>query len=135
MGIGANVVRELLIHDHDATHLIDGGFERLPDQLILEKARSEGRVIHTHDLDFGDLLAAGGYSSPSVITFRLSNMRSDNVLQHLLPAILEFAMTWSPGPVARSQMAGLDAGNCHSRAGDKWVPLNAPPAFPARGAS
>ncbi len=37
----------------------------------------------THDLDFGELLAVSGAMLPSVITFRLRNMRPDNVLRHL----------------------------------------------------
>ena len=40
---------------------------RLPDMKILVKAKEEGRILLTHDLDFGELLAASGGSLPSVI--------------------------------------------------------------------
>ena len=58
---------------HDATHMREQGLERLPDPDILEKARREGRVVLTFDLDFGDLLATGLETFPSAIIFRLSN--------------------------------------------------------------
>jgi predicted nuclease of predicted toxin-antitoxin system len=53
------------------------------DAEILQKARAEGSVLLTHDLDFGDLLAASGESLPSVVTFRLRNMKPDKVIERL----------------------------------------------------
>jgi len=41
----------------------------MEDAHILDKARSEGRIVLTFDLDFGDLLAASGEKLPSVIVF------------------------------------------------------------------
>ncbi|HEY57982.1 MAG TPA: DUF5615 family PIN-like protein, partial [Anaerolineae bacterium] len=35
----------------------------------------EGFVLLTHDLDFGELVAASGARLPSVVVFRLRNMR------------------------------------------------------------
>lgn len=64
---------------HEAVHLFELHLERLPDPEIIEKARSENRVILTHDLDFSDIMAAGGERLPSVVTFRLRNMQPDNV--------------------------------------------------------
>jgi len=52
-------------------HLADEGLHRLPDPRIVAKARQEGRVILTVDLDFADLLALAGESHPSAIIFRL----------------------------------------------------------------
>jgi predicted nuclease of predicted toxin-antitoxin system len=49
------------------------------DSAILEKARDEGRVVLAHDLEFGDLLAASGDDLPSVVIFRLRNMRPERV--------------------------------------------------------
>lgn len=57
--------------------------ERLPDTAILEKARSEGPGLLTHDLDFGELMAASGASLPSVVIFRLRNMKPDRVDRYL----------------------------------------------------
>lgn len=49
---------------------------RLLDGEILAKARAEGRILLTHDLDFGELLATSGGSLPSAIIFRLKDMRA-----------------------------------------------------------
>ena len=73
---------------HEASHLHEQDLDRLPDPDILAKALREGSVILTHDLDFADLLAAAGAELPSVVIFRLHNMRPSNVNQHL-EAILQ----------------------------------------------
>jgi predicted nuclease of predicted toxin-antitoxin system len=88
MGISPGVVRALRKQGHDPIHLQEQGLGRLPDGEILMKARAEGRVVLTHDLDFGELLAASGGILPSVIIFRLKDMRAENVSQHL-SAILD----------------------------------------------
>ena len=83
MGISPDTVSWLRSQGHDAVHLHERGWERLSDSEILEKAREEGRVLLTHDLDFGQLLALSGATSPSVIVFRLADMRPDSVNRHL----------------------------------------------------
>ncbi len=50
----------------------------MADSQILAKAHAEGFVVLAHDLDFTDLMAAGGAFSPSVIIFRLHNMRPES---------------------------------------------------------
>lgn len=42
---------------HDAVHWASVGDPRAEDVEIMEYARSEARVVFTHDLDFGMLLA------------------------------------------------------------------------------
>ncbi len=71
MGISPGVVAALCDLGHEAVHLHVLGLDRLPDKDILVLARSEGQVLLTHDLDFGELLAVSGAVLPSVITFRL----------------------------------------------------------------
>ena len=88
MGISPRVVSALRERGHEAVHLQEQGLGKLPDVEILAKARSEGSVLLTHDLDFGELLAASGGNLPSVIIFRLRDMRADNVNFHLF-SILE----------------------------------------------
>lgn len=55
----------------------------MPDSEILQKARREASIHLTHDLDFGHLLAASGTQLPSVIVFRLRNMRPEQVNRYL----------------------------------------------------
>lgn len=87
MGISPRVVDELRKKEHDAIHLVEEGLSRLPDGEILEKARLENRILLTHDLDFGELLAASGGELPSVVIFRLNDMRAPNVSKHLFSII------------------------------------------------
>jgi predicted nuclease of predicted toxin-antitoxin system len=83
MGIPMSSVAHLRRAGYDVTHLREQGLQRLSDPEILEKARDEGRVLLTHDLDFGQLLALSGATSPSVIVFRLADMRPGSVSRHL----------------------------------------------------
>jgi len=70
MGLGRSTVAFLCAQGYDAIHLRDQGLQRLDDYKIVEKVRAEGRVVLTHDLDFGRIVAISGADIPSVITFR-----------------------------------------------------------------
>jgi len=50
---------------------LDEGLHRLPDGEVLDKTLRENRILLTHDLDFGELLAASGGSLPSEVIFRV----------------------------------------------------------------
>lgn len=84
MGISPITVEWLQSLGHEAVHLHELGFDRWADIDILGKAREEGWIVLTSDLDFGDLLAASRDALPSVVIFRLKDMRPDNVNAHLL---------------------------------------------------
>jgi len=77
MGISPMTVRYLETLGYDAVHLLDEGLNRLPDSEILEKGQVESRIVLAHDLGFGDLLAASGDRLPSVVIFRLQNMKPE----------------------------------------------------------
>jgi predicted nuclease of predicted toxin-antitoxin system len=83
MGVSPKTVAFLQSLGHDALHLHAQGLDRSSDSSILEKARNEQRVLLTHDLDFGELIAAGGARLPSVVIFRLRNMHHDRVERYL----------------------------------------------------
>ena len=83
MGISPRSVEYLRRRGHDAVHLCEEGLERLADSEVLAKGRAEGRVVLTHDLGFGELMAASGAELPSVVIFRLKNMRPERVNQYL----------------------------------------------------
>lgn len=87
MGISHRLTRVLAEHGHEALHLNTAGLATLPDSQILRKAQEEGWIVLTHDLDFADLMAAGGFSLPSIVIFRLQDMRPDNVRGHLLKVL------------------------------------------------
>lgn len=90
MGISLRTVAFLRSLGHDAVHLYEQGLGRLSDPDILRKARDEGRVLLTHDLDFGELMAASGANLPSVVVFRLRDMRPDGVNAHLREVVTEY---------------------------------------------
>lgn len=70
MGISPKTITFLNAIEHDATHLHAQKLDTLSDSKILEKSLSEGRILLTHDLDFGELVARSGGRLPSVIIFR-----------------------------------------------------------------
>lgn len=55
---------------HDAVHLRDIGRQSAEDTEVLTRARNEGRVIVSTDMDFAQLLAVHEFSRPSIILFR-----------------------------------------------------------------
>ncbi|MFB2981773.1 DUF5615 family PIN-like protein [Microseira sp. BLCC-F43] len=89
MGVSPQTVEVLRQNGYEAVHLIEEGWERLEDSLILEKARLEGRIVLTFDLDFGELLAASGDALPSVIIFRVQNTTTNFVSARLLQVLAE----------------------------------------------
>jgi predicted nuclease of predicted toxin-antitoxin system len=91
MGLAQSTARYLQALGHDAVHLRDQGLQRLPDDQIIHKARAEGRVILTHDLDFSRLVAISQSQLPSVITFRLKDMRPAQVNHYLNEALDHFS--------------------------------------------
>lgn len=100
MGISPKTVAHLRDLGHDAVHLHEQGLDRLPDPEILEKARTENRVLLTHDLDFGELLAAGGGRLPSVVIFRLRNMRPEQVTRYLDEVLAHHTDSLRDGAIA-----------------------------------
>ncbi len=107
MGISPRTVSFLRELGHEAMHLHQEGLGRLTDPEILEKARREGSVVLTHDLDFGDLLAASGTQLPTVIIFRLRNMRPDRVNVYLQNVIIQHASALDEGAIATVAEAGV----------------------------
>lgn len=99
MGISPRTVTFLRNIGHDTIHLHDENLDRLGDPDILEKARSERRVLLTHDLGFGELVAASEAALPSVITFRLRDMSPSNVNHHLQIIIIRHAQELEQGSV------------------------------------
>lgn len=99
MGISPVTVDWLRRLGHDALHLREQGLERLPDEVVIEKALVEGRVVLTSDLDFGYLMALSGAALPSVVLFRLSDMRPSNVAAHLEVVLRRFPSELCAGSI------------------------------------
>jgi len=91
MGISSRTVEWLREQGHNAVHLREQDLQRAPDDEILAKARAEGRVLLTMDLDFGHLLAVSNEKLPSVVIFRLSDERSEIVNERLADVLAQCA--------------------------------------------
>lgn len=89
MGISPLTIAFLRTNGHEAKRLHDEGLDTLSDPEILTKAISEGSVLLTNDLDFGQLAVENRSALPTVIIFRLDDMRPDNVNRYLLRIIQE----------------------------------------------
>jgi len=100
MGISPDTVKFLRDLGYEAAHLHEEGLDRLPDPDILRKARREGYVLLTSDLDFGELLAHSGEALPSVVIFRLSSMRPESINLHLAKVIERFGPDLERGVIA-----------------------------------
>ena len=90
MGLARSTVAYLRAQGYDAVHLSDEGLQRLSDDEIVAKAQAEGRVILTHDLDFSRIVALSRVDVPSVITFRLQDMRPTQVNRYLVEILARF---------------------------------------------
>jgi predicted nuclease of predicted toxin-antitoxin system len=55
---------------HDAAHVRNDGLAAAVDEVVLDRARTENRVLISADTDFGALLAASGVADPSVVFVR-----------------------------------------------------------------
>jgi predicted nuclease of predicted toxin-antitoxin system len=99
MGIAVATATALRDLGHDAVHLVDLGLSRAADREILDLARAEKRVVVAHDLDFTDLVAVSGASTPSVVIFRLRVMRPERVLARLVAVIEALATDLDAGAI------------------------------------
>jgi predicted nuclease of predicted toxin-antitoxin system len=68
--ISPSLAAELRRIGHDAVHTVEYGLVSSTDEIILQRAIMEVRVVITSDTDFGEMLALSGASQPSVILFR-----------------------------------------------------------------
>jgi predicted nuclease of predicted toxin-antitoxin system len=107
MGLARSTTTYLHAQGHDALHLRDQGLQRLSDEEIVKKARSEGRVILTHDLDFGRIVALSGAQIPSVVTFRLSDMRPAEVNRYLDDVLAHFTTQLQRGALVSVREQGI----------------------------
>jgi predicted nuclease of predicted toxin-antitoxin system len=99
MGISMTVVQALREQGYDAVHLREQGLQQLPDPEILTKAKREGRIILTFDLDFSDLLAISRADLPSTVIFRLQKTTPRFVADRLLAALTFYTEALSEGAI------------------------------------
>lgn len=99
MGLAQSTLVWLRNKGYDAIHLREEGLRRLSDTDITEKARQEDRIIITFDLDFGDIMAATGKKTPSVIILRLDDQRPQQVNCRLKQVLAESSESLLKGAI------------------------------------
>ncbi len=72
---------------HDVVHWSEVGDYRATDVTILAWAREHDRVLVTHDLDFGAMLADTEATGPSVIQIRVQDLLAPETVEALANAI------------------------------------------------
>ena len=70
--LSARVARLLAVAGHDAVHVGDLGLLGALDEAVLDAAQTDDRVLVSADTDFGELLAIGAFTKPSVVLVRRS---------------------------------------------------------------
>ena len=99
MGISPRSVAFLRDRGAEAVHLHELGLDRMSDAEVVQKARREGYSVLTHDLDFAELVALSGAELPSVVIFRLRNMRPNNVNRYLEVLVTEHETALNQGAI------------------------------------
>jgi predicted nuclease of predicted toxin-antitoxin system len=87
MPVTPQAVAHLQARGHDAVHAHAIGLGAQPDSEILERARTEGRIVITADLDYPRLLALLKTDGPGLILFR-GGSYSDAEMLALLDRVL-----------------------------------------------
>ncbi|MCH8127103.1 DUF5615 family PIN-like protein [candidate division KSB1 bacterium] len=99
MGISPKTVDFLIALGFESIHLSALKLNKMLDSEILNKAKNEGFILLTHDLDFSELVAASKAKLPSVIIFRLRNMQPNNVNSTLKKIVTNHSSALKQGAI------------------------------------
>jgi predicted nuclease of predicted toxin-antitoxin system len=78
-GVPRSAVDRLRAAGYDAVHTSGIGLASADDEVILERARRENRVVVTLDADFHALLATSAAREPSTIRIRQEGLHGEDV--------------------------------------------------------
>ena len=90
MNIATQWVSELRTAGWDTVHWRKTGDIRAADADILAWARLHSRVVLTHDLDFGAILASTKVNAPSVVQFRMQGMLPAEMGAHVIRCLADY---------------------------------------------
>jgi predicted nuclease of predicted toxin-antitoxin system len=81
----------------EAVHWAEIGPGDVPDNEIMNYAKSNGYAVLTNDLDFGTALALTAASAPSVVQIRGTDIRPENLLEQVVNILVKFAADMEKG--------------------------------------
>lgn len=90
MNLSPDWVAALESHGISSRHWASIGPADAPDRELLAWAQDHDYVVFTHDLDFGELLAASDAPGPSVIQVRTQDVTPDSLAQYLIGILRQF---------------------------------------------
>ena len=74
----------------DAVHWSSIGMASTSDHEIMQQALQDRRIVLTHDLDYGAMLAATQAAGPSVVQVRTQDVRPQSLAPLLIPLLRKF---------------------------------------------
>lgn len=97
MNLSPEWVAFFAAHGCDAIHWQTFGAEDALDDELIEGARANGRLMFTHDLDFGTALALTHAAGPSVFQLRGQQVLPEQVGQLVLGALAAHEQAFADG--------------------------------------
>lgn len=107
MNLPRELGRRLTMHGHASRHVGDLGMARASDAAIILEAKTKQEIIVTHDLDYGNLLAFSGETSPSVIIFRVRNTHPTSLFNRMIKVWAEIDKPLREGAIVVLEDAAL----------------------------
>ena len=107
MNLSPDWVDELAKHGWPSVHWSTIGDPKAADREIMDWARSNGRIVFTHDLDFGTMLALTHATGPSVIQVRGQNVLPDHLSSIVLAALKHYESDLNAGALVVVEEAKL----------------------------
>ena len=90
MNLSPEWVEVLEANGFPSRHWVSIGAPNAPDTELLNWARDHSHVVFTHDLDFGELLAATEAQGPSVIQVRTEDVAPAGLADYLVRVLRQF---------------------------------------------
>src|SRR5437899_3093711 len=97
MNLSVDWVTELAEHGWSAVHWSTIGPPRADDTVIMAWALTNGRVVFTHDLDFGTMLALTHATGPSVLQVRGQNVLPEDIGPVVIAALRQHGAALAAG--------------------------------------
>ena len=97
MNLSPEWVPTLQRHGWEAIHWSEVGNPRATDRHIMDWAIAHGRIVFTHDLDFGTMLALTHAAGPSVLQVRAENILPDYLAGSVIAALNQHEADLSSG--------------------------------------